>query len=155
MTAAYNILLALAWALLTGSFTLASVTAGFVIGFAVLHLVRGATGDRYSEKVLKVVSLAGVTARELLQANIRLAVDALTPRHRAKPAVVAVPLEAETDTEIFVLSVLITLTPDTLALHVSHDRRVLYVYGVYVEDVDAFCRRLKQTFERPLLEVTR
>ena len=64
-------------------------------------------------------------------------------------------IAAKTDDEITILSNLITLTPGTLSLDVSEDKKVLYIHAMYVEDVDRFRRELKDGLERRLLEVLR
>jgi multicomponent Na+:H+ antiporter subunit E len=68
---------------------------------------------------------------------------------------VAIPLEARTDFEILFLANLITLTPGTLSLDVSADRKVLYVHAMFLEDRDGFRKQMKDGMERRLLEVLR
>ncbi|MCS6954167.1 MAG: Na+/H+ antiporter subunit E [Bryobacterales bacterium] len=85
---------------------------------------------------------------ELVVANFRLARDVLRPLPRLRPAIVAVPLSLERDTQIVLLANLITLTPGTLSLDVSSDRRFLYVHVMHVEDVAAFREEVKSGFER-------
>ena len=50
---------------------------------------------------------------------------------------------------------LITLTPGTLSLDVSDDRKVLYVHAMYVKNKEAFIADIKNGFERKLLEILR
>jgi multicomponent Na+:H+ antiporter subunit E len=100
-----------------------------------------------------VLKLAGLFISELLLANLRMAHDALTPRHRMSPGIIAVPLDVQSDAEIALLSALITLTPGSLALDVSTDRRTLYVHAMYVDSPEAFRRRIKDGFERRVREV--
>ena len=90
--------------------------------------------------------------RELLVANLRIAIEVLTPERyrRMRPAIVAMPLAAKTDIEITVLANLISLTPGTLSLDVSHDRDVLSVHVVYWDGVESL-----KDFERRLLRVFR
>jgi len=73
------------------------------------------------------------------------------------PAVVAVPLDAETDFEITLLANFITLTPGTLSIDVSKDRKTLYVHEVYVEggDTDKVRNQIKNGFEKKILKITR
>lgn len=92
---------------------------------------------------------------ELVLSNIEITWDILTPVHRLKPAVIAVPLEARSDLELFLLVNIITLTPGTLSLDVSDDRRMLFVHCLYATDQEAEKRKLKDGFERLLLKVTR
>jgi len=53
------------------------------------------------------------------------------------------------------LANLITLTPGTLSLDVSDDRKVLYVHAMYINDREQFVQSIKQGFERRLLEILR
>ncbi|MEN8150722.1 MAG: Na+/H+ antiporter subunit E [Planctomycetota bacterium] len=92
---------------------------------------------------------------ELVLSSIRVARDVLSPRPRFKPGIVGVPLDAETDAEITLLACLITLTPGTLSLDVSEDRKTLYVHAMRVEDPEAFRREIKAGFERRVLEFLR
>lgn len=73
------------------------------------------------------------------------------------PGVVAIPLDARTDAEIALLANLITLTPGSVALDLSEDRRVLYVHAMYIDggDVEAYRRSIKEGLERRVLELLR
>ena len=53
------------------------------------------------------------------------------------------------------LANVITLTPGTLSLDVSEDRRTLYVHGMFVDDPEAFRREIKDGFERRIEELLR
>jgi multicomponent Na+:H+ antiporter subunit E len=74
-----------------------------------------------------------------------------------RPGVVAIPLDARTDAEITLLANLITLTPGTLSLDVSSDRRMLYIHVMYIDndDLEEVRRKIKAGFERRVLEVLR
>jgi multicomponent Na+:H+ antiporter subunit E len=73
------------------------------------------------------------------------------------PGVVAIPLDARTDAEIVLLANLITLTPGSVTLDLSEDRRVLYVHAMYIDggDVEAYVRSVKNGLERRVLELLR
>jgi multicomponent Na+:H+ antiporter subunit E len=151
-----NLLLALTWGAMTGDFSLSNLAVGFVLGFVALYASQRVFGpSRYASRLGRVAAFVVFYVSELIMANVRVAVDVITPRHRAKPGVVAVPLDAETDAEITILANLITMTPGSLTLDVSDDRKVLYVHAMFVEDPDEFRRRLKDSFERRVLEMLR
>ena len=110
----------------------------------------------YPLRLWRVMNLLVFFVWELLLANLRLAYDVLTPGYRLRPGVVAIPIEVRSDTEITLLANMITLTPGSFSLDVSADRRVLYVHVMYLdEDVDEFRRKIKNGFERRILEVMR
>lgn len=81
----------------------------------------------------------------------------LAPASYVCPGVIAIPLDARTDAEITLLANLITLTPGSVSLDVSDDRRVLYVHAMYIDggDVEAYRRAVKEGLERRVLELLR
>ncbi|MFK7804445.1 MAG: Na+/H+ antiporter subunit E [Anaerolineae bacterium] len=76
----------------------------------------------------------------------------LNPRG-LQPGVIAVPLDVKSRPEITLLANLITLTPGTLTLDVSTDRRVMYVHTIDFEDVESFRKEIKNGFEKRVIEV--
>ena len=91
----------------------------------------------------------------MVKANIQVAIEVVTPTHHMKPGIVSVPLDAKTDVEITFLANLITLTPGTLSLDVSTDRKVLYVHSMYVHNKQEFIDDIKNGFEKRLLAILR
>ena len=69
--------------------------------------------------------------------------------------IVAIPLAAKTDVEITLLANLLTLTPGSVSLDVSSDRRFLYLHAMYIDDVDEYRESVKNTIEKRVLEVLR
>lgn len=152
----WNLLLALAWVAATGVFSFNNLLVGFLLGALALYASRRVVGSpRYFNKIGKVIGLLVFFVWELVLANLRVAHDVLTPRHYMRPGVIAVPLAAKSDNEITLLSNLLTLTPGTLSLDVSADRKVLYVHAMYIDDADEVRRKIKEGFERRVLEVLR
>ena len=76
----------------------------------------------------------------------------VTPTHLSQPGIIAMPLDVEGDGEILLVASLISLTPGTLSLDVSSDRKTLYVHAMFVEDPDALRQELKQGMERSVIE---
>lgn len=154
-----NLVLALIWVALTGDFTPINFAFGFAVGFAMLWLARRSTGQStptYFGKLWLIVGFAIFFIVEVIKANLRVARNVVSPLHRLRPAIVAVPLDVATDAEITLLANLITLTPGTLSLDVSEDRKTLYVHSIEVgSDIDAFTSEIKNGFERRVMEVLR
>jgi multicomponent Na+:H+ antiporter subunit E len=151
-----NILLALAWAALSGEFSLANLLTGHLLGYMILlMLVKGRVLPRspYVGKVYRAIGLAGFFLWELIRANLRLALDVATPSYRMEPGILAVPLDATRDTEILLLAMLINLTPGSVALDVSDDRRVMYVHVMYMQSPDAARAEIKDGFERRVMQL--
>ena len=151
-----NILLALIWAALLGDFSIINLLFGFAIGYIALWLMKSVMGtfSSYSVKVWQVINFTVYYSWELIKANVRMAYSVLAPNNKMKPGIIAIPLDITSDFQITLLANMITLTPGTLSLDVSTDRRVLYVHSIYVTDPDDFRREIKEGFERKVLEVT-
>ncbi len=157
---ALNILLAIAWTALTNNLSWFNLLSGFALGYVILYFAsEGGLTERptYIIRVIKAFGFTLFFIKELIVSNFKLMAEVLTPTHYMKPGVVAIPLDAKTDFEITLLANLITLTPGTLSLEVSPDRKYLYIHAMYVdtEDLDGFRNKIKQDFEKRLLEVMR
>jgi multicomponent Na+:H+ antiporter subunit E len=153
---ALNLVLALIWAAGTGQFTLTNLTIGFVMGYIVLRVIRLAIDEeRYFQKVRRTISFFGFYLMELIKANLRVARDVMTINFKMRPGIVAVPLDCSTDLEITLFANLLSLTPGTLSIDVSEDRKYLYVHALYVSDRESFQREVKEGIERRVLELLR
>lgn len=146
------LLIAGSWAALDGVISGSQLLAGAGLGLAIL-MVLGGPGTDYLKKLRQLVSFALFFVVELVLANLRVARDVPSPRPPIAPGVVAIPLDAKSDAGIVTFAVLMTLTPGTLALDISEDRRVMYVHGMWVGDPDEFRREQKNGFERRVKEL--
>ena len=153
-----NVLLALAWSAMQGEFSVGTLATGYVLGYLILFaLVRGGVLGRstYVGKVHVVAGLGLFFIWELIRANLRLAFDVATPHFHMKPGIIALPLDVTQDSEILLLAMMINLTPGSVALDVSDDRRVMYVHVMYISSADAARAEIKQGFERRILRLFR
>lgn len=152
-----NIVLTLVWAALLGSIDFATLASGFVVSYAILFLIyRGQPEARnYFSKPPKVIAFVLYYLKELVKSNLIIAADILTPKHHMKPGVIAIPIRVETDIEITLLANLITMTPGTLSLDVSEDRKTLYVHAMYIHDLEALRDDITNNMERHVLEILR
>jgi len=151
-----NVTLMALWVASTGVFSYANGALGFVVGLTVLWWLQPLLGPTaYFRKLPLTLWFSVLFLWEVLKSNLRVAWDVVTPNRLRRPGIVAVPLDAESDLEIAVLANLITLTPGTLCLDVSADRRTLYVHAMFVSEPDQVRREIKQRFERWILALLR
>jgi len=151
-----NMFLAITWVELTAERSTENLIVGALFGYILIWAFRDTLfpNASYTKKPHQVVYFIGFFLWELLIANIRVAKEVLSPTLTANPAIVAVPLDLESDIEITTLANLITLTPGTLSLDVSEDRKTLYVHTMYLDnnDVEAFRTDIKNGFEQRVRE---
>jgi len=93
--------------------------------------------------------------KELILSALRVAWLAVQPRITIRPAIVAYPLTVTTDAQITLLANMITLTPGTLSVDVSDDRKWLYVHAIDIESREALIGSIAAGFETRILRVTR
>lgn len=148
-----NVILAFAWIALTGTVTLPALLTGFAIGYAALWLIQPLLGTTtYFRRVMSWIRLIVMFFYELLISSVAVAFDVLTPQHRANPAIIEMPLDVQSDVGILLVTNLISLTPGTLSLDVSADRKTLYVHAMFADDPDALCHTLKSGMERWVID---
>lgn len=150
---ALNVLLMLAWAFFTGAWSLLSMFVGFVLGLIVLWLPRGLWGEvTYFRRFGQVIHLIAVFFYELVVSGVTVARLVLMPGLKFRSAIIAIPLDTRSDLEITIFANLISLTPGTLSLDVSDDRRTLYVHAMDSSDPEAEKAAVKRTFEKNIAE---
>ena len=153
---AINLVLAVAWQALLGDFTLTGLFVGFVVGYLVLWLLQPLLGQsRYCGRLLDQLMLVAYFLKELVLSSVRVAWYVLSPARRSRPGIIAVPLETCTDTELALLANLVSLTPGSLSLDVSEDRRTLLVHAMFVDDPERERLEIKSGMERRVLEAMR
>jgi multicomponent Na+:H+ antiporter subunit E len=149
-----TIVFALGWAAATGSFSLPNLLLGAVVAALGLFVVRGfVSRPNFLPRTLRIIGLAVTFVRELIVSAFRVARLVIRPDLNAhiKPATIAFPLTATSDAEITLLANLITLTPGTLSVDVSADRRVLFIHAIHVTDRAAFISEIADGFERQVM----
>lgn len=91
--------------------------------------------------------LCAVFIIELVKASVDVTMAVLSDKKKLRPAIVAVPLDLRTDMGITTLANLVSLTPGTTSLHISDDRKTLYVHVLDRDSDEEVIRSIKQTFE--------
>jgi len=149
------VLLALSWAALLGEFSLGNLVAGGGLGYVLLKglTIGGVLPASFHGKVREALSLAFFLAGQLIIANLRMTVDVLRPRTRIAPGVIGVPLDVQSDVEILLLAALINITPGSVALDVSDDRRTMFVHVMHVTTADEARAGIKNGFEQRVIQL--
>ena len=150
----WNIMLGLIWVALTGNFTAANLIVGFLLGYLILAVAGSAVGAQdYAGRVWKRIGFLLFYMWELVLSNLRVARDVMRPHSHASPAIVAIPVEGLRPVQITLLANLITMTPGTLSIDTSDDRKTLYIHAMFVEDVEALRAEIEHTLTRRVREL--
>ena len=147
----------LVWLSVTGSWTIPNLIFGAIVSAVSLGLIRRHLKDEgtYWFNVIGILKLTILFFKELALSAWKVAVLVTRRKIDIQPGLFAYPLRVTTDFEITLLANLITLTPGTLSVDVSEDRKFLYVHGIDCSDVEAAKRDIAEGFEQKIMEAFR
>lgn len=156
MTLLSNLGISVLWVLISGNFTTLNLFFGFALGYVMLGFLHPRGEDStYFRKGRQLACFLVRFFWEMITASMKVAHDVLTPRNYMTPRIIAYQLEAKTDMEITLFANAVSLTPGTLSLDVSEDRKVLQIHAMYVDDEATLVKSIREGLERPLLQVMR
>jgi multicomponent Na+:H+ antiporter subunit E len=151
-----NIVLALIWVAASGTLTQENFIFGFLIGLGILWVITiDKKNSSYFVMLPKFLGFTLYVIWQIIIANFQAARDSLYPRSRLSPAIIGFELLAETDLEITLLANFVSITPGTLVIDVSDDKKTMYIHVMHVTDKEAFIIDIRENFEKRLLEFMR
>lgn len=153
----FHIILALIWTAVTATFSFGNLLIGLFLAYLVLLVVEPAIDKTgYTRRIRKSVTLLLFFLKELFISSVRVAIDVMRPGFRMKSGVVDIPLDVTSDLEITLLANMISLTPGTLSIEVSDDRKELFIHAMYIDEgVEQVRAQIKNGMEQHIMSVTR
>ena len=146
------LLLTILWMALTGSVFPGNIALGAVISLLALWLLRDALGPGTIRPTWGIFPLILLFFKELAISAVTVFSTVLRPKMGLQPAIVTFPLRLTRDFEITLLANLITLTPGTMTIDVSEDRKSLLVHALDASDPEGVIRSIRDGFETRILE---
>lgn len=151
---ALSALLAAVWLLLQQSLALPQLIAAAVFGLVVPRLVHGFIGDATHPRApATVVRFTLKVLWDIVVSNLTVARIVLSPGSNPQPLWVEVPLDTRHPTAITLLATVITMTPGTVSCIVDDARGSILVHVLDCSDGPALVAQIKQSYERPLMEI--
>lgn len=147
--------LTVVWIVLTGSPTVPNAALGLALGIVIAGLLREQTASGSPIRIGALLLLILLFFKELVLSAWRVARLIVSPRMDVQPGIFSYPLKVDRDFEITLLANLITLTPGTLSVDVSPDRRFLFVHAIDCSDIAQARRDIETGFERRIMEAFR
>jgi multicomponent Na+:H+ antiporter subunit E len=125
------------WVALAGDLTLGNVLAGVIVA-AALQAAFPTLAVRAPDhfRPLAFIRFVGYFLYKLVEANVLVAWEVVTPRNRPNQGIVAVPVHGADDLLLTTLANTISLTPGTLTLEVRRDPPTLYVHVMHIRTVE-------------------
>lgn len=148
-----NSIFMLIWALITANYEPANFFVGYGLGYLALLLTRPFGKTRYFTSIKSVIWLFSVFLYEMVISVGKVAWDVLTPQHLSEPDIVHVPLDVKSNIEIMILANMVSLTPGTLSLDVTEDKKFLIIHAMFAADHDEVIDTIKNRLEKPLMKI--
>jgi multicomponent K+:H+ antiporter subunit E len=143
------------WLILNNSLALGHI----LIGMALVLPITGLTARIWPTPVLMrrpglLLRYLGRLLWDIVIANLQVARLILTrPAQSLRPCFILLPLDLQDEWAIAVLAATITLTPGTVVIEMTPDRRQLLIHGLDVENEAALIAVLKNRYETLLMEI--
>lgn len=149
-----NIGLAVLWHVFLSAWGAIDYLIGLVIGALALSVYE----REYGRRIVALFSFVSYVFVQIIISNINVARVVLQRNPKIYPAIIGVPLTADSNVEVIILATVLTLTPGTVSVDLhedEHGQRTLYVHDFVMQNPEAFRHNIKNSFERRLLLVTR
>ncbi|KZE36503.1 cation:proton antiporter [Bhargavaea cecembensis] len=151
-----NFILAFTWMFILNSFDASTFIIGWLLGLLLLTMMRRFfKGPLYTRRIWAIIKLTLLFLKELWLANIQVFMLVIKPKLDIQPAIFRYQTKLTNDWEITLLSALITLTPGTVVMNVSEDKKMLYVHAIHIDDVEEAVTSIRDSFEKAIMEVSR
>ena len=151
-----NLLIAIAWAAVSGEFSAVTLFVGFLAGFVSLAAFSEFYGGaRYHRRTLATLGLILYFLWDLTKSTWQVAMAVLFRHHVGRSRFVEMPLDVDSDFGIMLTANLISLTPGTLSVDVGENRRSLLIHAMFADDPEDVVAGLKDGIERRVIEVLR
>jgi multisubunit Na+/H+ antiporter MnhE subunit len=106
-----------------------------------------------ARRVKATFSLLGAFAFDIVASSVAVARIALSPGRPHRPAIVAVPVDAETRWGVVLFAYLVSLTPGSTCLHVADEMKFLYVHFLDAPDTVARAAEVKALYEERIIRM--
>jgi len=108
---------------------------------------------RYVKKVYFVMVFILYYFYKLVEANLVIAHDILTPRMYTQPGIMHVPVSIQSKLGLLMFTNLLSMTPGNLVIDLSEDRKRLKVHVIYVQRQERILREINE-IQRQIQRIT-
>jgi len=151
----YSAMLALIWCLFHNSFDLNTFLVGFILALIILFLLRRSFFEQlFLVRVYLTAKLVAKFLIEVVKANLAVLRIIYRPKLDLEPGIIEYPLRVKTDFRIALLANMITLTPGTLSVDVSPDKKYLYIHCLHIDEIEKSKKGIRKNLEDPILAIS-
>ena len=151
----HSIFLLVVWLMLNTTVSLGHIVLGSVLAIVIPLLCAPLRVPQPKvKKPMMAIRYALSVLKDIVIANIEVAILVMGPMHKIKPGWVAVPLDLTGTLPITVLASTVTMTPGTVSADISKDEKWLYVHVLNMpHDEQEVIDFIKQRYETRVMEI--
>lgn len=106
----------------------------------------------FIRKIVGRILFIGFYLVEIIKSNFFILWDVVTPSDLTQPSIISVDIPEEmTPTQILLVSNLVTMTPGTLSLELTDDRKKLLIHLLYAGDIETTRNHISQNYVHRVL----
>lgn len=151
-----NLFIGLLWMFFQDDWGVLTFINGYLFGIFVIFIVRRFLPSKFYLFTLQAaVKLFLIFISELFTSSIVVIRKIIKPKLNIKPGIFSLETDLEGDMEVTLLALLITLTPGSVVMEVSHDNKIFYIHTMDIPEQSDSVLRSKNRFEEAIKKVTR
>lgn len=151
-----NLIIAFLWMLLNQSWTGVSFLIGYVLGLLIIGIFRRFFPTPfYMIRIHAVLKLLKLLFVELFRSSFQVMGAIVKPKLDITPGTFKYRTKLTSDFEIMLLFLFISLTPGTLAIEISKNKKTLYIHALNMSDEEEMVTSIRDSVEKAIMEVTR
>ena len=131
------------WVALWSDISAANVLSGLLVAGVIVALFDTWRPGHVIVRPVAATKFAIYFVYQLVVSSLVVARTVVTPRHRIRTGIVAVPLRGCSDAVVTLIADAISLTPGTLTLEVRREPPTLYVHALDVRDITVLQREIR------------
>jgi multicomponent Na+:H+ antiporter subunit E len=148
--------LGLVWCMLNKSIHPVTFLVGVVLGWGSTALFHSLSPySVFKLNLWEGVKLLLVFIYEMILANFQIALIILSPRIYIRPGIIEYPLDLKNEGAIVLFANMISLTPGTLSVDISEDKKFIYIHAMIMETPDQLRQDIKRIFEKRIQKMMR
>lgn len=149
-----SISVAIFWLLLNNTLDPAHVVFAVFLGWLLAFATRRMVDERSRLAAPWVaLRLSCVVVYDVIKSNIDVAILIIGPKSRIRSRFIEVPCDLGDPKAVAALAGIITMTPGTLSVDISEDRRTITIHSLHAPEPELIVAAIKNRYERPLGEI--
>ncbi|URM33975.1 Na+/H+ antiporter subunit E [Cytobacillus firmus] len=151
-----NLFIAFLWMFLQDDWSVLSFFSGYLVGIIVLIVLeKFFKAPLYLRSLVAILKLFFVFIWELFTSSILVIRQVIRPRINITPGIFTIETELEGELEVTLLALLLSLTPGSVVVEISHDNKVFYIHAMDIPESSESVIVSKDRFEKAIKKVTR